>query len=151
MNLFSQFKTYFNRIIPDRIHPICLPIDDNMRHKSFQRSTPFVAGWGAISESGRQSPVLLHVQVPVISNEQCEYQYDRIRMVQARHQFGKYVICAGHRFGGSDSCQGDSGGPLMLTVHENGKFPFYQIGGKKNSFEAKFEMNQSFNSFNHLI
>lgn len=100
-----------------------------MLHRSFVDSTPFVAGWGTTREKGQQAPVLMEVQVPVISNRDCKDKYDRIGQYKGDIQFSDRVLCAGYRQGGKDSCQGDSGGPLMLPVHENGdKFPFYQIG-----------------------
>lgn len=34
----------------DRIKPICLPVDDEMRKMSFVDTNPFVAGWGATEE-----------------------------------------------------------------------------------------------------
>lgn len=89
-----------------------------------------LAGWGTTSEeNGHQSTVLLHVQVPVISNKECEDKYRRIGMVQRNDQFKSHVLCAGHKYGGKDSCQGDSGGPLMFPIaQDGGKFPMYQIG-----------------------
>lgn len=84
--------------------------------------------WGTTRENGSPSPVLLHVQVPVISNSDCRDKYAKIGVLQSESQFKSYVICAGHKYGGSDSCQGDSGGPLMLPINEGGKFPYYQIG-----------------------
>lgn len=67
------------------------------------------------------------MQIPVITNNECREKYRNIGKLRTEDQFSSYVICAGHT-GGVDACQGDSGGPLMLPVHQDGKFPFYQIG-----------------------
>ena len=69
-----------------------------------------VVGWGLTRENGSQSDVLRQVEVPVISNAQCESfpNYD----ITAN------MICAGLPAGGKDSCQGDSGGPLFLKVDD---------------------------------
>lgn len=37
------------------------------------------------------------------------------------------MICAGLDCG-KGTWAGDSGGPLMLPIHQNGSFPFYQVG-----------------------
>lgn len=47
---------------------------------------------------------------------------------EADFPFDDRVLCAGFDNGNKDSCQGDSGGPVMLPIHQNGSFPFYQIG-----------------------
>lgn len=91
-------------------------------------TNPFIAGWGAQKEKGGMMPVLQQTQVPVLENSVCLEAYRNVRKLYSDDQFSNEVICAGHLIGGRDSCQGDSGGPLMLPVHENGKFPFYQIG-----------------------
>jgi hypothetical protein len=69
-----------------------------------------VSGWGAISEGGPVSEKLLFVDVPVISNAECNKPeaYDGRVTTQ--------MFCAGVREGGLDSCQGDSGGPVMSTA-----------------------------------
>ncbi|NOZ08170.1 MAG: trypsin-like serine protease, partial [FCB group bacterium] len=72
-----------------------------------------VMGWGTTSSGGDVSPVLLEVDVPIISNTVCN---------EPAH-YGGWVtdnmICAGDIVdGGEDSCQGDSGGPLMV---DNGR------------------------------
>lgn len=86
------------------------------------------AGWGNLQEIGTMSPILMQVQVPVITNKQCKESYQRIGEFRADIQFDGRVICAGCEAGGKDSCHGDSGGPLMLPVYENGTFSFHQIG-----------------------
>lgn len=71
----------------------------------------------------------MQAQVPVIANSVCKESYKKIGKLLADVQFDEAVMCAGFSNGGPSSCLGDSGGPLMLPIrHENGQFPFYQIG-----------------------
>ncbi|XP_031780170.1 venom protease isoform X2 [Nasonia vitripennis] len=101
------------------IHPICLPIEKNLRNRDFVGTYPFVAGWGATSYEGEESDVLQEVQVPVVSNEQCKKDYAAKRVV-----IDERVLCAGWPNGGKDACQGDSGGPLMWPKQTT----YYLIG-----------------------
>ncbi len=69
--------------------------------------TATVTGWGTRSEPSLDYPETLHqVQVPIITNSQCESWYDG--WVTAN------MLCAGFAEGGKDACYGDSGGPLMV-------------------------------------
>lgn len=95
---------------------------------NLRNSSSFVEGWGTTKEKGNDSTVLMHVQVPVIDNEQCREKYRILGKLKDDSQFDAHVLCAGFTEGGKDSCQGDSGGPLMLPVQKDGQFPFYQIG-----------------------
>ncbi len=71
-------------------------------------------GWGLTEvdpktgePAGDPSSELQEVNVPVVSNEQCNTAY-----------FGgitNLMLCAGLEKGGKDSCSGDSGGPLMVN------------------------------------
>ena len=73
-------------------------------------------GWGLTDVDpktgepiGGISPELREVNVPIVSNEQCNTAY-----------FGgitNLMLCTGLEEGGKDSCSGDSGGPLMIN-HE---------------------------------
>ena len=65
-----------------------------------------VAGWGAIRENGPSSDEALAVDVPVVSQSQCNNWVGGIKTG---------MMCAGLEGGGKDSCQGDSGGPLFGT------------------------------------
>lgn len=88
-----------------------------------------MAGWGTTKPKKQEmSPILMQVQVPVITIEQCEKNYERFEEYEEDFVFDDSVICAGYAKGGKDSCHGDSGGPVMLPLHHNGSFPFYQIG-----------------------
>jgi len=65
-----------------------------------------VTGWGATQENGGSPRVLQKVRVPVVSDNQCQFDY-------IMNEIQKSMLCAGFDEGGKDSCQGDSGGPLM--------------------------------------
>jgi len=65
-----------------------------------------VTGWGTISENGPLADILQKVQVPIISDEACQQDYEPLKISSS-------MMCAGFEAGGKDSCQGDSGGPLM--------------------------------------
>ena len=66
-----------------------------------------VAGWGTLSSSGPSPDTPRRVDVPVVSNEECN---------EATAYGGLILdgmICAGNLSeGGVDACQGDSGGPM---------------------------------------
>lgn len=63
-----------------------------------------------------------------MSNKRCRLIYQRIEQNAVFPPIHDGVICTGFWEGGADSCQGDSGGPIMLPMHQNGSFPFHQIG-----------------------
>jgi len=70
-----------------------------------------VVGWGATREGGAGSDVLREVDVPIITNTQCNQQYGG--------DITASMVCAGYPEGGKDSCQGDSGGPLFANKNSN--------------------------------
>jgi len=69
-----------------------------------------VYGWGTTSSGGSIANSLMQVDVPVVSNDDCDqYLYYRGRIYPG-------MICMGYQAeGGKDSCQGDSGGPAMCN------------------------------------
>ncbi|XP_066265675.1 trypsin-1-like [Branchiostoma lanceolatum] len=87
----------------DYVRPISLP---------GQLSDPsgdcVVSGWGALSEGGSSSAVLMKVSVPIVSRDGCRDAYGESEITDE-------MICAGFDEGGKDSCQGDSGGPLTCV------------------------------------
>lgn len=110
------------------VRPICIPIDEPLRSKSFVGYMPFVAGWGKTQEGGRTANVLQELQLPVHDNNVCKERYQKQRRLLSEKQFNDAVVCAGVLVGGQDSCQGDSGGPLMAPSIINSQTIFYQIG-----------------------
>lgn len=66
-----------------------------------------VSGWGTTSSGGSISDTLRSVDVPVVSDAECDNAYGAGSIYPS-------MLCAGDiSNGGIDSCQGDSGGPLF--------------------------------------
>lgn len=92
-----------------RAVPACLPDPDEFGGAFLDDKTMTVSGWGHQSSGGWDSPPVLHsVDVPGISNEECDNMYEDAEITDA-------MMCAGAVAGGIDSCQGDSGGPFTYT------------------------------------
>ena len=68
-------------------------------------NTARAVGWGATSEGGNSSQVLLQVDLPIISLSVAS---------QTIPGLGATNLAAGRVTGGIDTCQGDSGGPLLV-------------------------------------
>ena len=88
-----------------RIRPVCLP---KISHYLKSQQWGFVAGWGEM-KNRKVSPKLLHVGMPVRSNETC--------MLNSPKK--DKVFCAGEGLGKKDSCKGDSGGPFVMKLPDN--------------------------------
>lgn len=102
------------------LHPICLPLQDEIRQKDFTRLFPFIAGWGAVYFNGPSSTRLLELQIPVVETSACQKAFEPFETTVIDDR----VLCAGFARGGKDACQGDSGGPLMYPRGRT----FYLIG-----------------------
>lgn len=59
--------------------------------------------------------VIQHVDVPIITNNECEKMYKNAGYIE---EIPDMFICAGISKGGRDSCEGDSGGPLTMVDHD---------------------------------
>lgn len=68
-------------------------------------------GWGSTWFDGPTSPDLLEVDIPLISDTQCDQTYG-VRFQPAT------MLCAFEP--GKDTCQGDSGGPLLVAGPSGG-------------------------------
>ncbi|XP_054157689.1 trypsin-1-like [Oppia nitens] len=91
------------------VNSICLPDE----HYNVHTIADAVAiGWGQTSTVGHDSPILLAVDLPIVSSDKqdrCAYKYG------FKH-FRDSVFCAGAQHG-KDTCHGDSGGPLIQIVN----------------------------------
>ncbi|XP_021963112.1 trypsin-1 isoform X2 [Folsomia candida] len=87
--------------------PACLPANNDY---SFEGIEGTVAGWGATTEGSGVSSTINKVEVPIISNEDCNSKTKYVGKISEN------MLCAGDiEQGGKDSCQGDSGGPLTIA------------------------------------
>jgi secreted trypsin-like serine protease len=73
-----------------------------------------VIGWGATSEGGPSSQVLMEVEVPIVSNDAANAAYNPHGSTVTEN-----MIAAGLPQGGKDTCQGDSGGPFLVKSKKN--------------------------------
>lgn len=55
--------------------PICLPTTPELQSEKLEGMQGVVAGWGA-TEDGLQSSVLLSVDLPIITNRECQEIYN---------------------------------------------------------------------------
>jgi len=84
------------------IRPVCLPSSE----ADPAGKTGVAVGWGRTSEGGALPAVVQHVQVPILTLDQCRSMKYRSSRITPN------MLCAGK--GKQDSCQGDSGGPLLI-------------------------------------
>lgn len=63
-------------------------------------SREVVVGWGRLAEGGNYANVLMKVEVPFVSDEDCKTAYGADRITES-------MTCAGEE--GKDACQADSG------------------------------------------
>ena len=103
-------KLASNFIFDENVHPACLPNSTIAPDKTGQIC--FVSGWGTKYPGSFGTPKYLQwVDVPLITNEQCNEAYEEYTITDN-------MICAGWPDGGKDACQGDSGGPLYARLME---------------------------------
>ncbi|KPM04783.1 Trypsin-like serine protease 3 [Sarcoptes scabiei] len=89
------------------IIPVCLPEHND----TYVGRWATVTGWGRLNEDGPLPNVIQHVDVPIITNKDCENMYKRAGYIE---DIPNIFVCAGLAKGTKDSCEGDSGGPLVI-------------------------------------
>ncbi|KAI4481057.1 hypothetical protein M0804_009683 [Polistes exclamans] len=98
------------------VRTACLPEDKAI---DYTGATATVVGWGRIGENKPISDKLRKVNVPILSQEECDqagYQKNRLT---------DNMFCAGYLDGQRDACFGDSGGPL----HVKGSYGHLEVIG----------------------
>ncbi|XP_071859986.1 trypsin 3A1-like isoform X1 [Bombus fervidus] len=98
------------------VRTACLPEDKAI---DYTGATATVIGWGRTGENEPVSNELRRVNLPILSQEECNqagYQKNRVN---------ENMFCAGYLAGDHDACFGDSGGPL----HVKGTFGHLEIVG----------------------
>ncbi|KAK9869224.1 hypothetical protein WA026_002976 [Henosepilachna vigintioctopunctata] len=110
-------------IFNNYIIPICLPLHDTERNKTYIDKNLVVAGWGQTEKNNFSSSIKLKVRVPVKSNDDCNEIYKKASVRISTRQ-----LCAGGEKN-KNSCKGDSGGSLMTVgLNENGDPSWYAAG-----------------------
>ena len=82
---------------------VCLP--ESASDDPADGQTCWTTGWGTLSAGGQQPDELQEVDVPAVSQNECNRVYNG--------EVDSTMICAGLKEGGKDACQGDSGGPFV--------------------------------------
>jgi secreted trypsin-like serine protease len=85
---------------------VCLPLAQT-RDFNFTNKNVVVTGWG-YTETGRHSPDLLQVELPIVPLEECKVIYKNL---PTPITLNDNQICAGGKRS-SDFCGGNGGGPL---------------------------------------
>lgn len=104
------------------ILPICLPTED----LKIIGKRGYVTGWGRIYDGGPEPSFLNEVDVPILSNSECNSLFKLAALDE--HVDEEIWVCAGYREGGKDACDGDSGGPLSVAEGV-GKDTVWSLGG----------------------
>lgn len=105
---------------PVDFEPITLPSVDSVPLNGERAIT---AGWGAITADDDNSPLLLEVELPIVSHNACHawYYTDDFSIDE------NTMVCAGASLETpQDSCSGDDGGPLF--VPRGGEFVQAGVG-----------------------
>ena len=94
------------------IQPACLPKTPHVNHVGEEVK---VSGWGHTRSEGKESPILLDVDIEVFHDAECD---EIMKRRQASIDFSiKYLMCAGDRKNwDKDACQNDSGGKLKILL-----------------------------------
>ena len=94
------------------IAPACLP----EAFDNFVGQRCWVTGWGknSFGHQGEYQSVLKEVDLPVMSNGECEHALRSTRLGAYYQLFSGFMCAGGER--GKDACEGDGGSPLVCEV-----------------------------------
>lgn len=133
MDLSTKNVVFYPLLFTDHIRPICLPVNDPLRNRSFVDYTPFVAAWLRMQNGGKtlhnNSPnVMRDWQLIVLRNAECKDHFKRHGRLISENQFGDGVMCAQVIDGGRMRCQSDSGLMQPIYNQRTGSFSYFQTG-----------------------
>jgi secreted trypsin-like serine protease len=102
------------------VSPICVP----QKGADFSGKRCYVTGWGkdAFGKGGKYQNVLKEIDLPVLTNFDCEQKLKRTRL-GPDFVLNPGFLCAGGEQG-KDACKGDGGGPLVCETQGG-----WQLGG----------------------
>ena len=126
INFFLKMINFFIGFSLDRIRPVCLPVYEPIKTRNFDDENPFLIDWGITSHGEKHSDVMLQGQIRIIDKTTCKKIFKKHGLTRAPEQYSDRVICAGIE--SEAKCKYDAGSPLMMPVHDNRKFPVFQIG-----------------------
>ncbi|KAL5969697.1 Transmembrane protease serine 3 [Taenia solium] len=104
----------FNR----NVQPACLPYPGELFRAGVVCT---VAGWGVTEEGAEVSPILRHINIPLISLDDCKDIFTPLMLWNPKFQIHPSFICAGNSES-TDACQYDSGGPMMCRSGVDGQY-----------------------------
>ncbi|XP_031626206.1 venom protease-like [Contarinia nasturtii] len=114
--------------ISPHIRPVCLPISEPIRSRSFVEYNPFIFGWDLLRKDRKFSNIPFEQQITVLDNKSCKERYQQLGKLVSANQFDQSVVCAGHldKF---DGCISEFGSPMLQPIR-NGEldFRYYQTG-----------------------
>jgi secreted trypsin-like serine protease len=106
----------------DGIEPIALVEPASEDTLESPPGDAIVAGWGSTvaQDPFDQRPPppeapkrMQEADPPLVSDEECQADYERRRVPDALRVYPSLMVCAGQE--GEDTCQGDSGGPMFVV------------------------------------
>ncbi|VDL60601.1 unnamed protein product [Hymenolepis diminuta] len=102
----------------ENVRPACLP---NPGEEFEAGNICAVAGWGQTSQESDISSTLRHINVPLLSSEDCEDRFLLYSLINPNFKVLPTFICAG-KTEAMDACQFDSGGPMMCRSGIDGLY-----------------------------
>lgn len=120
---------YVHFMFKARTRPVCLPINEPIRGRSFVSYNPLIIGWNLLPKEGKYSNRPLDELIPVLDNKLCKERYRQLGKLTSANQFDNSVLCAGY-VEGNWQCMCEIGSPMLqpIPTEDRREFRYYQIG-----------------------